>query len=71
VERQPNEAELERARERARADARARVEDEAERPAVDEPVVEDAGPYEFAPEAVRAEYDRVYEETLDTLRRQR
>jgi hypothetical protein len=69
VERQPNEAELELARDRARTDARARVENEAERPAVDEPIVEDAGAYEFAPEAVRAEYDRVYEETLRTLRR--
>ena len=68
MERQPTEAELEEARERARADARRRHDEERSRPAADTPVVEDAGPYEFAPEDVRAEYERVFEETLGLLR---
>ena len=69
MERQPKEEELEQARSRARADAHARLQATKARPEADEPVVDDAGPYEFAPEDVRAEYERVYEETLAQLRR--
>jgi hypothetical protein len=68
VERQPTKKELEQAGERARADAQARVEEERARPPADEPIVDDAGPYEFAAEDLRAEYERVYEETLSALR---
>ena len=68
MERQPNPEELEQARERARADAWAEVEREQARRPVDEPVVDDAGPFEFAPEDLRAEYERVYEQTLRELR---
>jgi hypothetical protein len=68
MERQPTEEELAEARERACSDARARFDDERERSSVDEPIVAGAGPYEFAPEDVRAEYERVYEETLTALR---
>jgi hypothetical protein len=68
VERQPTQDELAEARDRARADAHLRVEAERARPSADEPIVEDAGPYEFAPEDVRAEYERVFEETLTALR---
>lgn len=69
MERQPTEAELNEARERARADASRRVVHEQYRPEADEPIVEDAGPYEFAPEAARAEYEQVFESTLAELRR--
>jgi hypothetical protein len=68
VERQPSTEELDQARTRARADARAKVEKKLTGPAVDEPVVDHAGPYEFAPEDLRAEYERVYERTLKDLR---
>ncbi len=71
MERQPTEEELEQARERARADAQVRVEAERGRPAADEPIVDDAGPYEFAAEDVRAEYERVFDETLNALRGRR
>ena len=68
MERKPTQSELTEARERARVDARKRVEKDRARPAVDEPIVEGSGPYEFAPEAARAEYERVYEATLEALR---
>jgi hypothetical protein len=55
----------------ARADARAKIQAEAVGRAADAPIVDDAGPYEFAPEDVRAEYERVYEETIGALRRSR
>ena len=71
MERKPSEAELEEARERARADAEQRQRDEKARPAADQPVVENAGPYEFAPEALRDEYERAYEEARRTLARRR
>jgi hypothetical protein len=68
VEKQPSEDELEAARERARADAEARYayeisgRDPEEQPG-------EAGPYAYAPEDVQAEYARVYEETLEGLRK--
>ena len=71
MERRPTAAEVEQARDRARDDARRRVEDERGRPAADEPIVDTAGPYEFAPEALRAEYERVYDTTLAALRERR
>ena len=68
MEKNPEPHELDEARRRARSDARARVERDRTRPAADAPVVESDGPYEFAPEALRAAYDRAYEEALRDLR---
>jgi hypothetical protein len=68
VERQPTTAELNEARERARSDARRRANQERTGSDADEPIVAGAGPYEFAPEQARAEYDRVFEATLEELR---
>ena len=67
MEKGPEPEELAQARERARRDARARVERDRSRPAADAPVVESAGPYEFAPEPLRDAYDRAYEEALREL----
>ena len=69
MERQPTGAELAEAHERGRADAEKRDRDDRARPSVDRPLVEESGPYEFAPEAVRAEYERAYEDALRALRR--
>jgi hypothetical protein len=67
VEKGPEAQELAQARERARADARARVERDRTQPAADAPIVESAGPYEFAPEPLRDAYERAYEEALREL----
>ena len=69
MEKQPTEDEFEAARRQAKEDATSRARDERERPAVDEPIVEESSTYSFAPEDLRAEYERVYEETLAGLRR--
>ena len=68
MEKQPTGEEFEEARRRARADAEAKLRRERERPSVDEPIVEEDETYSFAPEDLRAEYERVYEETLASLR---
>ena len=68
MEKQPTPDEYEEARRQARTDAEEKLRRERSRPAVDEPVVEEDATYSFAPEPLRAEYERVYEETLDSLR---
>jgi hypothetical protein len=69
MEKNPEPQELEDARERGRADACERVERDRTRPASDAPIVEGDGSYEFAPEAVRAAYERAYEEAMRELER--
>jgi hypothetical protein len=67
VEKEPTEEELNGARERARADAEERYAYEISGREPDEQPGEQRLPY--AAEDVRAEYARVYEETLAQLRR--
>ncbi len=71
VEKQPTGDEFETARRQARADATEKARTERERPDVDQPLVDESSTYSFAPEDLRAEYERVYEETLDKLRHDR
>ena len=68
MEKQPTDEEFEEARVQARADAEEKVRRERTRPDVDEPIVEEDATYSFAPEPLRAEYERVFEETLTALR---
>ena len=68
MEKQPTGDEFEAARHQAKEDAAEKARAERERPAVDEPLVEESATYSFAPEDLRAEYERVYEETLAKLR---
>jgi hypothetical protein len=65
MERQPTAEELEEARRRGREDAAAHSERARTRPASEVPVVESAGPFEFAPEALREAYERAYEDALE------
>ena len=69
MEKQPTEEELEAARRQARADAEKRVAYESSGREPDDQPGEQ--PFAYAAEAVQAEYARVYEEALDTLRRGR
>jgi hypothetical protein len=64
VEKQPTTEELEDARRRARADAEARVA------AGDEEDAPGEQPFAYAAETVQAEYARVFEETLERLRKE-
>jgi hypothetical protein len=67
MEKQPTEEELETAREQARADARNRFADETSGREPDDQPGEQQ--FAYAAEAVQAEYARVYDETLASLRR--
>ena len=66
MEKQPTEEELESAREAARADAETRFAYETSGREPDDQPGEQ--PFAYAPEDVQAEYTRVYEETLASLR---
>ena len=66
MEKQPTDEELERAREQARADAEERYAYEASGREPDDQPGEQ--PFAYAAEDVQAEYARVYEETLSSLR---
>jgi hypothetical protein len=67
MEKQPTPAELAAARAQARADAESRFAYESSGREPDDQPGEQ--PFAYAAEDVQAEYGRVYEETLDELRR--
>jgi hypothetical protein len=70
VEKQPTAEELAAARRRAEADAQAHLAAQRSGGRSDEPPGQ-AGPYAFAAEALQAEYDLVYRDTLARLRSDR